>query len=104
MGRMMDSLYDGAEDMDAEFASEDRLQLWWNDIQNSELGGLFRDEDGRLMIDYRYRVDSPTYERIGPRSIDLNIIGPVIVPVPEDVCEFFGLIAQTPAAMQEAED
>jgi hypothetical protein len=105
MERLIDSLGDGIEDVDAEFAGEERLRLWWNTINNSELRGLFRDAGGRLMIDYRYRADSPTYEKVGPRSIDSNIIGLAVVPVPEDVCEFFGLTVIKPVvAMQERED
>jgi hypothetical protein len=105
MERLMDSLGEGIEDVDAEFASEERLRLWRNAINNRELRGLFRDGGGRLRIDYRYRVGSPTYEGIGPRSIDSNIIGSAVVPVPEDVCEFFGLTVVKPVvAMQERED
>jgi hypothetical protein len=104
MERFMDSVYEDVKDVEAEFAQEDELAAWNRLMQNKELNGLKREPDGTWTFDMRYRADSLTYAAIGPRSIDSNIIGPAVIPVPDAVCEFFGLAVVVSEPMQTEED
>lgn len=63
------------------------LDTWSECLADRRLEGAFRDiRTGRLMLDRRYRAADP-------RTSDLNIMGPIYIEVPPDVCDALGLIA-----------
>ncbi len=64
---------------------------WLRAINNPDLEGLFRNKEGILCFDFRYRLDSPTAKFIGARSLDLNIIGSYWEAIPPEICAELGI-------------
>lgn len=69
----------------------EEVRLWNRCIRSGEYEGLYRDENGTLMFDQRYSVTSRAMAAYGLRTCNLNIQGPVAIPVPDRICEAFGL-------------
>lgn len=58
---------------------------WREAIEDSSLCGLFVDSDSRLFLDRRFTEESAAFMLVGPRTVDLNIIGSERIIVPGDV-------------------
>ena len=54
---------------------------WRQAVEDMTVNGLYTTQDGVLMLDRR----SKNFDFCGPRSIDLNLIGPERIVVPGDV-------------------
>ncbi len=67
------------------------LEEWRSEIENDSVRGLYV-ERGVLKLDRRANDESSSYQAFGPRSVDLNLIGPDRMVVPGDVT--FSYIAE----------
>ncbi len=72
---------------------------WREAIEDNSLKGLFVDGEQRLILDRRYAEDSNAFNIFGPRTADLNLIGPDRIVVPGDVV--FGYISEAIAGRRE---
>ncbi len=61
------------------------MSEWRFAMEDPALRGLYVDEDNGLLFDRRYADDSGAIRVVGPRTLDMNIIGPERVVVPVDV-------------------
>ncbi len=62
-------------------------------MKNSAVEGAFRGPDGIWMFDRRLTIDAVIRMGLQPRTADLNIMGPDIVTIPEELVTQFGLDA-----------
>jgi hypothetical protein len=65
-----------------DISSEIRRYAYTGDYE-----GFFKDQNGQMMYDRRMTQEGMERRGLNPRIADLNLIGPVIVPVPEDLIE-----------------
>ena len=61
-----------------------------NEIVKASMGdpnieGLYRDADGRLVLDRRYTAEAIGQLGLSPRTADLGLIGPDRLLVPEEL-------------------
>lgn len=58
-----------------------------SELNNPDIEGVYRDRDGRLILDRRHTLDAIARLGLSPRTADLNLIGPDRVPIPEDIIQ-----------------
>lgn len=94
----------GAPEPDGEALVTEELREWKDMIDNSDMRGLRREENGQWVFDLRYRYDSQARALYGPRACDLAINGPDVIEMPQRICAALGLATGETNTSQVVED